>query len=34
MATGHLKQIGEYPIDIALHADVVANVTVSVVGEQ
>ena len=34
MATGHLKQIGEYPITIALHPDVVANVTVTVVGEQ
>jgi large subunit ribosomal protein L9 len=34
MATGHLKQIGEYPITVALHPDVVANVTVTVVGEQ
>ena len=34
MATGHLKQIGEYPITISLHPDVVANVTVTVVGEQ
>ncbi|MBI1174740.1 MAG: 50S ribosomal protein L9 [Sideroxydans sp.] len=31
---GHLKQIGEYPIEIALHTDVVANITVTVVGEQ
>jgi large subunit ribosomal protein L9 len=34
MATGHLKQIGEYSITVALHPDVVANVTVTVVGEQ
>jgi large subunit ribosomal protein L9 len=34
MATGHLKQIGEYPVTISLHPDVVANVTVTVVGEQ
>jgi large subunit ribosomal protein L9 len=34
MATGHLKQIGDHPITIALHPDVVANVTVTVVGEQ
>lgn len=34
METGHLKQIGEYPISVALHPDVVANVTVTVVGEQ
>lgn len=34
MATGHLKQIGDYPITISLHPDVVANVTVTVVGEQ
>ena len=30
---GHLKQVGDHPISISLHADVVANVTVSVVGE-
>jgi large subunit ribosomal protein L9 len=30
---GHLKQIGDHPISISLHADVVANITVSVVGE-
>jgi large subunit ribosomal protein L9 len=34
MATGHLKQIGDHPITVALHPDVVVNVTVSVVGEQ
>jgi large subunit ribosomal protein L9 len=30
---GHLKQIGDHPVSISLHADVAANVTVSVVGE-
>ena len=30
---GHLKQIGDHPISIALHADVVSNITVSVLGE-
>jgi large subunit ribosomal protein L9 len=34
MPTGHLKQIGDHPISIALHPDVVANITVSVLGEQ
>jgi large subunit ribosomal protein L9 len=29
-----LKQIGDHPITVALHPDVVVNVTVSVVGEQ
>lgn len=33
MPTGHLKQLGEYPISIALHTDVVVDVTVTVVGE-
>ena len=33
MADGHLKQIGDYPIVIALHTDVIANITVSVLGE-
>jgi large subunit ribosomal protein L9 len=33
MATGNLKQIGEHQISVALHPDVVANVTVTVVGE-
>lgn len=28
---GHIKQTGEYPVEIALHADVVANVNLSVV---
>lgn len=33
MPQGHLKQIGDYPISIGLHTDVVATVTVSVLGE-
>jgi large subunit ribosomal protein L9 len=32
--TGHLKQIGDHPITISLHPDVVVNVIVSVQGEQ
>jgi large subunit ribosomal protein L9 len=34
METGHLKQIGDHPVTVVLHPDVVANVTVSVLGEQ
>ncbi len=34
MPQGHLKQIGDYPINIALHTDVVVGITVSVLGEQ
>lgn len=34
MPEGHLKQIGDYPISIALHTDVTADITVSVLGEQ
>ena len=30
---GPLKAIGEFPVDVALHTDVVANITVSVVAE-
>ena len=33
MPEGHLKQVGDYPISIGLHTDVVANITVSVLGE-
>jgi large subunit ribosomal protein L9 len=33
MPEGHIKQIGDHPISIALHADVVSNITVSVLGE-
>jgi large subunit ribosomal protein L9 len=34
MPTGALKQAGEYPLQIALHTDVVVTITVSVIGEQ
>ena len=34
MPEGPIKQIGDTQIDIALHADVVASVTVSVLGEE
>ena len=33
MAEGHLKTVGEYPVQIAIHAEVVANITVTVVAE-
>jgi len=33
MPQGHLKQIGDYPLQIALHTDVVAEIIVSVLGE-
>ena len=33
MPTGHIKTIGDHPITIGLHTDVVANITVSVLGE-
>ena len=33
MPTGALKQVGEYPLQIAVHTDVVVTVTVSVIGE-
>lgn len=34
MPEKHLKQIGDYPVSIALHPDVVVDVTISVLGEQ
>jgi large subunit ribosomal protein L9 len=34
MPQGPLKQVGDYPIQIALHTDVTASITVSVLGEQ
>ena len=34
MPQGPLKAVGEHPISIALHTDVVAEVSVTVVGEQ
>ena len=34
MPTGPLKHIGEFPITIQLHSDVLSNITVHVVAEQ
>ncbi|MDR1227859.1 MAG: 50S ribosomal protein L9 [Azoarcus sp.] len=34
MPDGHLKQVGDVRVEIALHADVVVPITVSVLGEQ
>jgi large subunit ribosomal protein L9 len=34
MPTGPLKQVGEYPLQIALHTDVTVTVKVAVLGEQ
>jgi large subunit ribosomal protein L9 len=34
MPQGPLKQVGDYPLEIALHTDVEVKVTVSVLGEQ
>jgi len=34
MPTGALKQAGDFPLQIALHTDVVVTITVSVIGEQ
>jgi large subunit ribosomal protein L9 len=34
MPQGPLKQIGDHPLKVALHADVVVTITVSVLGEQ
>lgn len=33
MPEGPLKAIGEFPLDVALHTDVIANITVAVVAE-
>ena len=33
MPTGPLKTVGEYPIQIALHTDVVVTITIQVIGE-
>jgi large subunit ribosomal protein L9 len=33
MPAGPLKQVGDYPLVVAMHADVSANITVSVLGE-
>jgi large subunit ribosomal protein L9 len=34
MPTGPLKQVGDHPLVVALHSDVSANITVSVLAEQ
>lgn len=34
MPNGPLKQIGDFPLEVALHSDVVVTITVSVLGEQ
>ena len=34
MPQGPLKQVGDHPLKVALHADVVVTITVSVLGEQ
>ena len=34
MPDGPLKQVGDVQIDVALHSDVVTNITVSVLGDQ
>ncbi len=34
MPQGPLKQVGEFPIEVSLHTDVTATVTVAVIGEQ
>jgi large subunit ribosomal protein L9 len=34
MPQGPLKQIGDHPLKVALHSDVVVTITVSVLGEQ
>ena len=33
MPEGPLKAIGEFPLDVALHTDVLANITVAVIAE-
>ena len=33
LPAGHLKAIGEYPVQVALHADVVSDITVVVEGD-
>ena len=34
MPQGPLKQVGDYPIEVSLHTDVVVTITVAVAGEQ
>ncbi len=33
MSSGPLKQVGDHPLVVGLHADVTANITVRVIGE-
>lgn len=33
MAQGHIKTIGEHPVQVALHTDVLVDITINVVGE-
>ncbi|HSQ80028.1 MAG TPA: 50S ribosomal protein L9, partial [Casimicrobiaceae bacterium] len=33
MPNGPLKQIGDHPVSVALHTDVSANITVTVIGD-
>jgi large subunit ribosomal protein L9 len=33
MPTGPLKVVGEHPVAVALHTDVVADIVIAVVGE-
>jgi large subunit ribosomal protein L9 len=33
MPQGSLKQVGDYPVTISLHSDVLAHIVVSVLGE-
>jgi large subunit ribosomal protein L9 len=33
MPAGALKQVGEYPLQVALHTDVIVTITVAVIGE-
>lgn len=33
MPQGHLKVVGDFPVDLGLHTDVVVQITVSVLGE-
>jgi large subunit ribosomal protein L9 len=34
MPNGPLKTVGDHPLQVALHTDVVVGITVSVLGEQ
>jgi large subunit ribosomal protein L9 len=33
MPNGHIKVVGDHPVSVALHSDVVVDITVSVLGE-